>query len=68
MKPLKQPGYTRREYTPCHAAPDGGKCPQCGQFASVYSQQVSDEFRRQYRACQCGNRFTTTIRRPGESG
>jgi hypothetical protein len=65
MKDLNSPGYTkRREYTPCHAAPNGGRCPVCGQFAAVYGGTVSDEFRRQYRACQCGHRFSTTIRRP----
>ena len=67
MKPLNSPGYTqKREYTPCHAVPGFGLCPQCGQFASVYSQQRGDEFRKQYRACNCGNRFSTIIRRPDE--
>jgi hypothetical protein len=64
MKPLQSPNYTqRRSYTPCHAAPGGGLCPQCGQFATSYNSQPIGDMQKQYRRCQCGNRFTTVVRR-----
>jgi len=67
MKPLKSPGYTqKREYTPCHAVPGFGLCPQCGRFAGVQHSAASAEFRTQYRYCGCGNSFTTVIRRVNE--
>jgi hypothetical protein len=67
MKQLNSPRYTqKREYTPTHAVPGGGMCPQCGRFAGVGSSAASGEFRTQYRYCQCGNSFQTIIRRPAE--
>lgn len=67
MKDLKSPGYTRRrEYTPCHAVPGHGICPECGNFCRVQHSAASAEFRTQYRYCTCGNSFQTVIRRASE--
>ena len=65
MKIPQSPGYTqRREYTPTHAVPGGGLCPKCGRFANTYCSHAAGDLRIQHRACNCGERFQSIVRRP----
>ena len=43
--------------------PGFGLCPKCGKYATVKATQGNADLKIQYRGCECGHRFKTTVPR-----